>query len=176
MALLALELKPGDAVFVPSFTYVATAEAILMGQGTPVFVEVDEASFNIDLQDLEARIEAVIKGGVLKPKAIIAVDLFGQPADYPGLTSASPTNTVCPSLPMQPNPLGGKSGNTDDPAHWPIARPTSFYPTKAFGLLRRWRHDFHRQRPLGRYLPFHPRPWRGCASLRRGAGWHERAA
>ena len=82
MALLGLGLTPKDAVFVPSFTYVATAEAILMGNATPVFVEVDEKSFNIDPEDLSARIEAVKAEGKLTPRVIIAVDLFGQPADY----------------------------------------------------------------------------------------------
>ena len=131
MALLALEMKPGDAVFVPSFTYVATAEAILMGQGTPVFVEVDEATFNIDLEDLEARIKAVIKGGILTPKAIIAVDLFGQPADYQGLRKIADKYGLS-IIADAAQSIGGKSGNTMIGA-LADCTTTSFYPTKPLG-------------------------------------------
>ncbi len=81
VALMALEIGPGDAVFVPSFTYTATAEAILLLGATPVFVEVDAASFNIDLTAAQAEIEAVAAEGALRPAAIITVDLFGAPVD-----------------------------------------------------------------------------------------------
>ena len=78
----ALEVGVGDAVFVPSFTFTATAEVILQCGAHPVFVEVDERSFNIDVEALESAIATTNREGRLRPKAVIAVDLFGQPADY----------------------------------------------------------------------------------------------
>lgn len=80
IALLAQGVGPGDAVFVQSFTYTATAEVILILGATPVFVEVDPSTFNIDCADLERAISTAKTNG-LKPKAIISVDLFGLPAD-----------------------------------------------------------------------------------------------
>ena len=81
VALMATDIGPGDAVFVPSFTYTATAEAILLLGATPVFVEVEEATCNIDLAFAEAEIEAVAREGQLRPAALLTVDLFGRPAD-----------------------------------------------------------------------------------------------
>lgn len=85
LAMLVLDVKPGDAVFCPTFTFFATAEVIAYAGATPVFVDSDERTFNICPQHLEQQIERVIKEGKLKPKAIIAVDLFGLPANYPEL-------------------------------------------------------------------------------------------
>lgn len=82
LALKAWDVKPGDAVFVPSFTFFASAEVIAMQGATPVFVDVDPETFNIDIRDLLYKIEHTIKAGKLNPKAIIAVDLFGLPADF----------------------------------------------------------------------------------------------
>lgn len=82
IALMALNIGPGDAVFVPSFTYTATAEVILLLGARPIFVEVDAETFNIDLDDAERAIERVRSGGVLRPAALMTVDLFGQPVDY----------------------------------------------------------------------------------------------
>lgn len=72
---------PGDAVFVPSFTFFSTAECVSLVGATPVFVEVD-ASFNIDCDDLENKIAIVEAEGSLRPRGIISVDLFGRSADY----------------------------------------------------------------------------------------------
>ncbi|WP_298216939.1 DegT/DnrJ/EryC1/StrS aminotransferase family protein [Acidocella sp.] len=85
IALMAEGVGPGDAVFLPAFTYTATAEVPLLLGATPVFVDVDPRSFQIDLASLAARIAGVREAGRLKPRAIIGVDLFGQPADWPGL-------------------------------------------------------------------------------------------
>lgn len=82
LALLAWDIGKGDAVFLPSFTFTATAEAPLLLGATPVFVDVDPQTFNIDVADLARRYEQVKTEGRLHPKAVIAVDLFGQPADY----------------------------------------------------------------------------------------------
>ncbi|MCH8844043.1 MAG: DegT/DnrJ/EryC1/StrS aminotransferase family protein [SAR324 cluster bacterium] len=81
LPLMAWGIGPGDAVFVPAFTFVATAEAVALVGATPVFVDVLADTFNMDPASLEKAIEA-LAGGELRPKAIIPVDLFGQPADY----------------------------------------------------------------------------------------------
>ena len=85
LALMVLGVKEGDAIFCPTFTFFATAEAIAFEGATPVFVDSNIDTFNICPEDLEIRIQNVINDGKLKPKAIIAVDLFGLPADYPAL-------------------------------------------------------------------------------------------
>lgn len=82
LALMALNIGPGDAVFVPSFTYTATAEVILLLGARPVFVESDPVTFNIDFDSAEAMIEKTRKDGVLRPAALLTVDLFGMPVDY----------------------------------------------------------------------------------------------
>jgi UDP-2-acetamido-2-deoxy-ribo-hexuluronate aminotransferase len=87
MPLLAFGIGPGDAVFVPAFTFTASAEVILLAGAAPVFVDVEEDSFNIDLKDLERKIAETRSAGKLTPKAIIAVDLFGLPADWDGLNA-----------------------------------------------------------------------------------------
>ncbi|GAA0247492.1 DegT/DnrJ/EryC1/StrS family aminotransferase [Marinomonas primoryensis] len=83
LAMMVLDIKEGDAVFCPTFTFFATAEVIAYENATPVFVDSDEVTFNICPIDLERRIQATIAEGKLTPKAIIAVDLFGLPANYP---------------------------------------------------------------------------------------------
>lgn len=80
--LRAYELKKDDAVFVPSFTFFASGESVSLAGGTPVFVDVDESTFNIDSDSLMQKIKEVKREGKLKPRGIIAVDLFGLPADY----------------------------------------------------------------------------------------------
>ena len=82
LALMAYGIGKGDAVFVPDFTYIATASSVSFVGATPIFVDIDLDTFNMSHKSLELMIEKVIKEGVLKPKAIIPVDLFGLPADY----------------------------------------------------------------------------------------------
>lgn len=81
LVLMAKGIGPGDAVFCPAFTFCATAEVVALLGATPVFVDVDAASFNLDVKSL-ARAVATAKRAGLKPKAVIPVDLFGQPADH----------------------------------------------------------------------------------------------
>jgi dTDP-4-amino-4,6-dideoxygalactose transaminase len=83
LCLMTLDIKEGDAVFCPTFTFFATAEVISFAKAVPIFVESNAATFNICPLDLERRIQKVIAEGKLAPKAIIAVDLFGLPANYP---------------------------------------------------------------------------------------------
>ena len=78
LALKAWGIGPGDAVFVPDFTFFASAEVAALEGATPVFVDVDDITFNIDVKSLEAAIEQTLKEGILTPKVIVAVDLFGR--------------------------------------------------------------------------------------------------
>lgn len=86
MALMVHGVGPGDAVFVPTFTFAATAEAVAILGATPVFVDVDDVTFNIDVAKLSAAIDAAPDG--LRPVGVIAVDLFGLPADYHAIDEA----------------------------------------------------------------------------------------
>ncbi len=81
LAFMALDIGPGDAVLVPSFTFSASAESVVLVGATPVFVDVLEDTFNIDPAGLMSGLEAARAAG-LKPRAVMTVDLFGQPADY----------------------------------------------------------------------------------------------
>ena len=81
MVLMARNVGPGDAVLCPSFTFCATGEAVALTGATPVFVDVDEATFNMDAASLERGIATARQRG-LKPRAVIPVDLFGQSADH----------------------------------------------------------------------------------------------
>ncbi len=85
IAMMAEGIGPGDAVFLPAFTYTATAEVPLVLGATPVFVDIDPATFQIDPGHLARRIEAVRAAGRLRPRAVIGVDLFGQPAPWVAL-------------------------------------------------------------------------------------------
>ena len=87
IAMMAEDIGRGDAVFLPAFTYTATAEVPLLLGATPVFVDVDPCTFQIDPVHLAKRVEDIRAAGKLKPRAIIGVDLFGQPADWPALVA-----------------------------------------------------------------------------------------
>ena len=82
LALKVWGITEGDAVFVPDFTFFSSGECPAGEGATCVFVDVDEKTFNIDPIKLEIAIEKVIKDGRYTPKAVVAVDLFGQPADF----------------------------------------------------------------------------------------------
>ena len=82
IVLRAWEVGPGDAVFVPAFTFAASAEVVALVGASPVFVDVLESTYNIDPASLEAAIAQVKRDGALRPRVVMPVDLFGQPADY----------------------------------------------------------------------------------------------
>lgn len=82
LALLALGVGKKDAVFVPDFTFFSTGEVVPLVGATPIFVDVDYRTYNMSPNSLEKMIRLVLEQGNLSPKAIIAVDLFGQPAEY----------------------------------------------------------------------------------------------
>ena len=85
IALLGDDIGPGDAVFVPAFTYMATANAVLMAGATPVFVDVMPDRLTLDPADLARRVEDVKRQGFARPRAVMPVDIFGLPADYPAI-------------------------------------------------------------------------------------------
>lgn len=80
--LMAWNIGPGDAVFTPAFTFFATAEMPALLGATPVFVDIDSETFNLSPKSLRSQIERISKEGRLRPRAVIPVDLFGQPANY----------------------------------------------------------------------------------------------
>jgi UDP-2-acetamido-2-deoxy-ribo-hexuluronate aminotransferase len=86
MVLRAWGVGAGDAVFVPDFTFFATAEAVSLVGATPIFVDVELDTFNISISSLKLAYDITLKKGLVIPKVVIAVDLFGLPADYDNLT------------------------------------------------------------------------------------------
>ena len=82
LLMMAWDIKEGDAVFVPDFTFFSTGEVVSFRRATPIFVDVDRDTFNIDTIKLEKTIQKVIAEGKLTPKLIIPVDLFGLPANH----------------------------------------------------------------------------------------------
>lgn len=89
LALKAWGIGPGDAVFVPDFTFFASAEVAALEGATPVFVDVLEETFNLDADDLERAVKEVLAEGRLRPRVVVAVDLFGLPADYKAIRAVT---------------------------------------------------------------------------------------
>ena len=89
LALKAWGIGPGDAVFVPDFTFFSSAEVVPLEGATPVFVDVREDTFNIDAVDLERVVQTVMAKGRLRPRVVVAVDLFGLPADYQAIRAVA---------------------------------------------------------------------------------------
>jgi dTDP-4-amino-4,6-dideoxygalactose transaminase len=131
LALMVLDVKEGDAVFCPTFTFFATAETIAFEGATPVFVDSNEDTFNICPRDLEKRIETVIVEGKLKPKAIIAVDLFGLPADYSALRKIADKYDL-KIIEDAAQGFGGEINGQRAGSFGDIAT-TSFFPAKPLG-------------------------------------------
>ncbi len=131
IAMMAMGVKPGDAVFVPAFTFAATAGSVVSIGATPVFVDVLEETFNIDPADLERAIEETLKAGELTPRAVMPVDLFGLPADYAAVSAVAARHGMT-VLADSAQAFGGACGNKRVGALAPISA-TSFYPTKSLG-------------------------------------------
>jgi UDP-2-acetamido-2-deoxy-ribo-hexuluronate aminotransferase len=131
LPLMAWGLRPGDAVFCPSFTFAATGEVVPWLGASPVFVDIDPKTYNMDPAHLEAAIEAVKAEGKLTPKVIIAVDLFGQPADYPAISAIAKKH----DLKLIADSAQGYGCTIDGkhPGHWADAVTTSFFPAKPLG-------------------------------------------
>ena len=132
MVLMAKQVGPGDAVLVPSFTFCATGEVVALTGATPVFVDVDEATFNIDVASLKRGIATARKAG-LKPKAIIPVDLFGQSADHDAVAKVAAEEGLF-VLDDAAQSFGatykGKRLGT-----FGLATATSFFPAKPLGCF-----------------------------------------
>ena len=128
LALMAWDVKPGDAVFVSSFTFVASAECVALLGATPVFVDSDPDTYNMNPKDLEKAIEEVKKEGKLNLKAVVAVDIFGSPCDYDTIMNIAHKNgmKVLSDAAQSYGSVykGTKAGNITD------MTATSFYPTK----------------------------------------------
>ena len=131
LALKAWDVKPGDAVFVPSFTFFASAEVIAMQGASPVFVDVDKDTFNIDVADLERKIEQTLKGGKLTPRVVIAVDLFGLPADFKAVRKVADKYHLY-VLEDGAQGFGGRIGDKKACTFGDIST-TSFFPAKPVG-------------------------------------------
>ncbi len=131
LALMAWDIGPGDAVFVPDFTFFATAEAVAIRGAVPVFVDVEEDTFNLSADALEQAVQNVQKEGKQKPKAVIAVDLFGQPADYARIRSITDTYGLL-LLEDAAQGFGGQIGEQRACSFGDISA-TSFFPAKPLG-------------------------------------------
>lgn len=131
MSLMSLDIKENDAVFVPTFTFFASAEVVALKKATPVFVDIDEYTFNIDPIDLEKRVNQVIKEGILNPKLIITVDLFGLPANYTEIERIAKKYDLL-ILEDGAQGFGGMLNNKKACSFGNIAT-TSFFPAKPLG-------------------------------------------
>ena len=131
LALMAWNIGAGDAVFVPDFTFFASGETVAYEGATPIFVDVEEASFNMSPRSLEQAIEAVLKEGKLVPKAIVTVDLFGQPADYITIRKIADKYGIY-ILEDSAQGFGGCIGTKKACSFGDIAT-TSFFPAKPLG-------------------------------------------
>ncbi|MBP5546232.1 MAG: DegT/DnrJ/EryC1/StrS family aminotransferase [Bacteroidales bacterium] len=130
LALMALNIGPGDAVFVPDFTFFATAEMVAMVGATPIFVDVKKETYNIDVDDLYAKYYDSLETELL-PKAVIAVDLFGQPADYERLYEFC-RGTALYLIEDGAQGFGGYINGQRNCSFGDIAT-TSFFPAKPLG-------------------------------------------
>ncbi|MEM6536035.1 MAG: DegT/DnrJ/EryC1/StrS family aminotransferase [Pseudomonadota bacterium] len=131
MPLLAMGVGAGDAVFIPGYTYNATANAVLLAGAYPVIVDIDLATFNMDAGDLQRKIEMVKAASDLTPRCVMPVDLYGLPADYRAIQAVADAHNLR-IIADGAQAFGGKAdgkwiGNIAE------ITATSFYPTKALG-------------------------------------------
>lgn len=131
MPLMAIGLEKNSAVFVPSFTFFASAESITLAGGTPVFVDCDPDNFNISISSLDAAIQRVLTEGLLIPRGIMAVDLFGQPADYDDLKKIADTYNLF--LIEDAAQAFGSTYHGKQAGSFGTTAATSFFPAKPLG-------------------------------------------
>ncbi|MEK9672147.1 MAG: DegT/DnrJ/EryC1/StrS family aminotransferase [Rhodospirillaceae bacterium] len=130
LILMGWGIGPGDAVIVPAMTFAATAEVVCLTGATPVFCDVAGDTFNMDVDSLKDAIVQAKAAG-LRPKAVIPVDLFGQPADYPAICAVAHENgmkVLADAAQSFGGSLNGKPVGT-----WGDAAATSFFPAKPLG-------------------------------------------
>lgn len=131
LALMAKGIGPGDAVFTTPFTFFATAEVIALAGATPVFVDIDPQTYNISPSCLEKEINRVKNEGKYQPKTIIAVDLFGLPADYPAIEAISNKHNLY-LIEDGAQGFGGEINSRRACSFGDVAT-TSFFPAKPLG-------------------------------------------
>jgi dTDP-4-amino-4,6-dideoxygalactose transaminase len=132
MVLMAKQVGPGDAVLCPSFTFCATGEAVALTGATPVFVDVDEATFNMDTASLKRGIATARERG-LKPRAVIPVDLFGQSADHDAIGAIAEAEGL---FVLDDAAQGfGASYKGRKLGTFGLATATSFFPAKPLGCF-----------------------------------------
>ena len=131
LPLMAWGVGRGDAVFVPSFTFAATAEVVPWFDAEPVFVDVDANTYNMDPAALERAVEAIKAEGRLTPRVVIAVDLFGQPADYPAIKAICDRHGL--KLISDSAQGFGCTVGGEHPLKWADITTTSFFPAKPLG-------------------------------------------
>ncbi|MCC7271278.1 MAG: DegT/DnrJ/EryC1/StrS family aminotransferase [Alphaproteobacteria bacterium] len=131
IALMAEGIGPGDAVFVPAFTFVSTAEAVAAVGAAPIFVDVDERTFTLDPADLARRVAAVRRAGVWRPRAVMPVDIFGMPADYAAIGAVAEAENLY-LLADAAQSFGATFGNRRA-GRLAAATATSFFPAKPLG-------------------------------------------
>ena len=131
LVLMAEGIGPGDAVICPSFTFTATAEVVALVGATPVFADVEEASFNLDPESLRRACAAARKLG-LRPRAVIPVDLFGQPADYDRIMPIAAAEGLF-VLDDAAQAFGATYKNRRRLGALAPATATSFFPAKPLG-------------------------------------------
>ncbi len=131
MALMAWGIGPGDAVYTTPFTFIATAEVVALLGATPVFVDIDPKTYNIDPHLLETAVEQTERENKLRPRAVITVDLFGLPADYGAIEEIARRR----SLPVLEDAAQsfGASVNGRRTCSFGTAAATSFFPAKPLG-------------------------------------------
>ena len=131
LAMMAWGIGEGDAVFVPDFTFFSSGECPASVGATPVFVDVDQRTFNLDPVKLEQTIQKVLADGDYVPKAVVAVDLFGLPADYPSIKAICEKYNL---LLMEDGAQGfGGSINGRRACSFGDIATTSFFPAKPLG-------------------------------------------
>ena len=131
LALKAWGIGSGDAVFVPDFTFFSSAEVVSLEGATPVFVDVQEETFNMDAVDLERAVQQVVAEGKLKPRVIVAVDLFGLPADYQAIRAVADKYGL---LILEDGAQGfGGSLEGERACSFGDISTTSFFPAKPVG-------------------------------------------
>lgn len=131
LALMAWNIGEGDAVFVPDFTFFSSGEVVSAVNAVPVFVDIEPDTYNIDGDSLETVIRKTVQEGRLTPKAIVAVDLFGQPADYGKLRRIAEQYHMF-ILEDAAQGFGGRIGEKKACSFGDIST-TSFFPAKPLG-------------------------------------------
>lgn len=131
LALMAWEIGEGDVVFVPDFTFFSSGEVVSFAGATPVFVDVEYDTCNLDPDKLEIAIKSVLEDGKLIPRVIVAVDLYGQPANYPRIREIADRFNLL-ILEDGAQGFGGAIGEKKACSFGDIST-TSFFPMKPLG-------------------------------------------